>query len=55
MPTEKLIIRFNYQTGFLTPDKPLSLENLGLNEIVNYFKPNACWEFRVLHQDLQNR
>lgn len=55
MPAEKIIIRFSEKTGFLIPDKPISLENLGLNETVDYFKPNAYWEFRILHHDIDKR
>lgn len=49
-----LIIRFEENTGFLTPDSPLSFEAMGLTNVVEKFRKNAWWELRIIDLDIQS-
>lgn len=49
MTGQEFKILFKQDKAYLTPDKPLTLEQVGLPEIAKSFKAPAFWIFRVLN------
>lgn len=54
MNSGNLIIQFNQDNGFLCPESPLTLANLGLADSIKEFKDKAYWELRVIDFDSEN-